>query len=63
VPHEAALFVEPDDAAGLTDAVRRLIEDRALRTRLSDAARHAARNLPTWRDSGELFSRVLEAVS
>lgn len=63
VPHEAALFVEPDDAAGLADALRRLIEDRLLRARLSDAARYAARNLPTWRDSGELFSRVLEAVS
>jgi glycosyltransferase involved in cell wall biosynthesis len=63
VPHEAAIFVEPDDAAGMTDALRRLIEGRALRTRLSAAACDAARNLPTWRDSGELFSRVLEAVS
>jgi glycosyltransferase involved in cell wall biosynthesis len=63
VPHEAALFVEPDDAAGLTDALRKLIENRSLRARLSAAARDAARNLPTWRESGELFSRVLEAVS
>lgn len=63
VPPEAALFVEPDDAAGLSDALRRLIEDRALRARLSAAACNAARNLPTWRESGELFSRVLEAVS
>lgn len=60
VPQDAALFVAPDDVEALTNALRDLIGDRALRERLSQGARNAAAALPTWRESGELFAKVLE---
>lgn len=63
VPQGAALFVAPDDADALADALRDLIGDRALRERLSQGARNAAADLPTWRHSGELFAKVLERFS
>jgi glycosyltransferase involved in cell wall biosynthesis len=62
VPPDAALFVGPDDVDGLAEALRRLIRDSDLRQRLSEGARHAAASLPTWKQSGELFSKVLESL-
>lgn len=62
VPQEAALFVAPDNVNDLAGALRRLIRDARLRERLSEGARNAASQLPTWSDSGALFSNVLERV-
>jgi glycosyltransferase involved in cell wall biosynthesis len=62
VPAEAGVLVPPDDAAALAAALRRLIEDRDARERLSAGARAAAERLPTWRGSAELFSRAIERV-
>ena len=39
---ETGLLVEPDDAPAMADALRRLVEDDALATRLADQARRHA---------------------
>jgi glycosyltransferase involved in cell wall biosynthesis len=61
VPANAGILVEPDDVLALSDALRRLITDPALRNVLATGARSGATALPTWRQSAELFSQVLAA--
>lgn len=57
------LLVPPDDVEALSAALRQLIEQPSERQRLGAAARDAARSFPTWRESGELFSKALEAIA
>ena len=59
VPPEAGVLVPPDDAAALVVALRRLIGDPAERARFASGARAAAKELPTWRGSAELFSAAI----
>jgi glycosyltransferase involved in cell wall biosynthesis len=63
VPHEAGLLVDAGDAAALADALHRAIIDPGLRRRLSEAARFAARQLPTWPQSAAIFAEALEALT
>ncbi len=63
VPAGAGVLVPPDDRGALARALRRLIENSDERRRLAARAREAARGLPTWRDSAEIFVRALEAVA
>jgi glycosyltransferase involved in cell wall biosynthesis len=63
VPPGAGVLVEPDDVAGLTSALRRLIENPAERAHLASGARAAAGSLPTWNDAGRLFSQALDLVA
>jgi glycosyltransferase involved in cell wall biosynthesis len=63
VPPDAGLLVAPDDVAALADALRRVIGDTGLRQRLASAARAAAPQLPTWRQSAEIFARALERLA
>jgi glycosyltransferase involved in cell wall biosynthesis len=63
VPAGAGVLVAPDDAAALAGALRRLIENLGARRRLATAARAAAAQLPTWRDSAIIFSRALEDLA
>jgi glycosyltransferase involved in cell wall biosynthesis len=60
VPAGAGILVEPDDVAGLTATLRRLIESPGERVRLATGARAAAASLPTWTDAGRLFSQALD---
>ena len=62
VPADTGLLVPPNNAAALAQALRRLIGDRAERQRLAINARAAAAQLPTWRDSAELFAGAIETV-
>jgi glycosyltransferase involved in cell wall biosynthesis len=62
VPAGTGLLVPPDDAAVLACALRRLIGDPAERQRLSENARAAAAQLPTWQDSARLFAGAVETV-
>ena len=56
--HErTALLVEPGDVGQLTDAIRRLLDDPALRERLADGARSAAVERHTWTRNAQ---RVLD---
>jgi glycosyltransferase involved in cell wall biosynthesis len=59
---EAALLVEPGDVEGLSGALALLLQDAALRERMSAAARRRAKSLPRWEDTAAGFLRVLEEV-
>jgi glycosyltransferase involved in cell wall biosynthesis len=60
--HEG-LIVEPGDIAALSDALRTLADDEAMRLRLGTAARERASTRPTWEQSAEMFvATVREAL-
>ena len=63
VPTDAGVLVAPDDVAAFASALRHLIGNPDERQRFADAARSAARQLPTWPESAKLFSRALETVT
>jgi glycosyltransferase involved in cell wall biosynthesis len=63
VPPAAGLLVAPGDVPALAQALRDVIGDAGLRQRMADAARAAAPQLPTWRQSAEIFTRALESVA
>jgi glycosyltransferase involved in cell wall biosynthesis len=57
---EAALLAPPDDAGALCEALNLLLEDSALRGRMSAAAYRRASHLPRWEETVAAFRRVLE---
>lgn len=59
VPSGAGMLVPPADAQSLTQALRSLIEDPALRAQLSQGARKAAALQPTWEASAARFGEIL----
>jgi len=63
VPADAGLLVDPGNVPALAEALRRVIGDADLRRRLASAARAAAPQLPTWRQSAEIFAGVLERLA
>jgi glycosyltransferase involved in cell wall biosynthesis len=63
VPAAAGVLVPPDEVDALALALRRLIENPDERHHLAIAARQAAAQLPTWRDSAAIFSRALEDLA
>jgi glycosyltransferase involved in cell wall biosynthesis len=63
VPHEAGMLVTPGDAAALAQALRHVLGDTGLRLRLAEAALVAARQLPTWSQSGVIFASALERLA
>jgi glycosyltransferase involved in cell wall biosynthesis len=63
VPPDAGLLVAPGDATALAQALRRIIGDDDLRRRLASAARAAAPQLPTWRQSAKIFAGALETLA
>jgi glycosyltransferase involved in cell wall biosynthesis len=60
---DAALLVPPDDPAALTQAVRRVLTDPALATRLAAAAQGRARTLPSVNAATEAALAVYREVS
>jgi glycosyltransferase involved in cell wall biosynthesis len=62
VPDGAGLLVTAGDEVALANALRAVINDAALRSRISRAALAAVAMLPTWRASGAAFARVLERL-
>jgi glycosyltransferase involved in cell wall biosynthesis len=63
VPPDAGLLVASGDIEALAEALRRVIGDAGLRRQLSDAARAAAPQLPTWRQSANIFAGALERLA
>jgi len=59
VPSGAGLLVPPGDVQRLTQALRSVIEDAALRAQLSQGARKAAALQPTWEESAVRFGEIL----
>ena len=59
VPADAGLLAEPGDISTLTLALKKIINDRAVREQLAIGARRVARIQPTWADSAQRFSDVL----
>jgi glycosyltransferase involved in cell wall biosynthesis len=56
---EAAILVAAGDVGALSGALDLLLEDPALRCRMSAAARRRADHLPRWEDTVAAFQRVL----
>ncbi len=63
VPRDAGLLVPVDDVAALSQALRRLITDRALRKTMSDAAWAAGQRLPRWSDTAAKIGGALSPRS
>ncbi len=63
VPADAGLLVAPGDIPAFAAALRHVIGDAEARRHLASAARAAAPRLPTWRQSAEIFARVLETLA
>jgi len=62
VPDSAALKVPPGDAVALQKALRRVMNDGALRRELADAAWLAGKGLPRWSDTAETIAKVIKEV-
>jgi glycosyltransferase involved in cell wall biosynthesis len=62
VGEEAAMLVPPGDVGALSGTLDLLLEDPALRSKMSDAARRRAKELPRWEDTVASFLRVLRDV-
>jgi glycosyltransferase involved in cell wall biosynthesis len=56
---EEGLTVPPGDVPGLAAALRRLVDEEELRSRMADAARRRAASFPTWEDSAALLFAAL----
>jgi glycosyltransferase involved in cell wall biosynthesis len=63
VPADAGLLVASGDVPALAEALRRVVGDAGLRRRLANAAHAAAPQLPTWRQSAEIFAGALERLA
>lgn len=63
VPDGAGLLVPVDDPAAFADALRRVVEDAALRAVMSRAAAAAGRLLPGWDHTARVASAVLARVA
>jgi len=62
-PEGAAIKVPPGDVAALSEAVRRVLADGALRRRLSDASWLAGQKLPRWEDTAARIAGVIEELA
>ena len=60
---ENGLLTEPGDRAGLAAALRRVLQDRALRERLADAALEECRRVYSWREVGRQIMEVYGQVA
>jgi glycosyltransferase involved in cell wall biosynthesis len=62
VGDDAGLLVPVGDLAALTEALRRVIGDTALRQRLAEGARRRRDRLPTWEDAAQRMATALERL-
>lgn len=60
VPEGAGVLVPPGDAAALSAALARVLDDAAVRAALRDGAIAARADLPTWAETAARFAAVLE---
>jgi glycosyltransferase involved in cell wall biosynthesis len=62
IPPDSGILIPPNDAAALAAALRAVIADGTRRQQYRDAARAAAKTLPTWRATAETIAQVIEAL-
>ena len=60
VPDAAAIKVPPGDVQALGPAIRRMLDDAALRRRMSDASWAAGQKLPRWEDTARTIADVIK---
>lgn len=63
VPPDAGRLVPPDDPAAFATALRGLLSDPVAHAGAVEAARSAARSLPSWDDTGRELLAVLDRVT
>jgi glycosyltransferase involved in cell wall biosynthesis len=63
VPAQAAVKVQPGDAAGLAEAIALLLREEGQRRRLAEAAYALAQDLPRWSDTAARIARVVRQVT
>lgn len=63
VPDGAALKVAPGDISALRDALRLVISDAELRSRLGEESWRAGKALPSWEDSARVIADVVRALT
>jgi glycosyltransferase involved in cell wall biosynthesis len=61
-PNAATLFATPGDVGTFREALRRVICDSELRSRLRDGAKEARDTLPTWDHAARQFMSVLRQI-
>jgi glycosyltransferase involved in cell wall biosynthesis len=62
VPSDAGLLVPPDDPVALADALNTVLTDAPKRAAMTAAAARAGARLPTWSDTAQTASAVLDAL-
>ncbi len=62
-PDAAAQKVVPGDANAFGQALRRVMEDSALRRGMAEASWNASLMLPTWDDAAKRIAAVLNTIS
>jgi glycosyltransferase involved in cell wall biosynthesis len=62
VPEGAGLLVPPGEARALAEALRQVMIEPGLRTRLMAGARAARHDLPSWHDAARAFAAELAAL-
>jgi glycosyltransferase involved in cell wall biosynthesis len=62
-PPQAALLVPPDDASACAGALRRLLQDPALRRSMGAAAHAHAATLPGWEDTARIVAETLARIA
>jgi glycosyltransferase involved in cell wall biosynthesis len=60
-PEAACLKLPPGDTMAMADALSHIMQDHALRQRLSDAAWQLAPTLPSWDETARIVADVLKA--
>lgn len=63
VPDAAALKVAPGDPLALSDAIARVLDDAALRRRMSEAAWAAGQALGRWEDTARLVAGAIRSIA
>ncbi|HXP74768.1 MAG TPA: glycosyltransferase family 4 protein [Stellaceae bacterium] len=63
VPPSAGLLVPPGDAAAFTEALRRFLDEPALRARLAAGARRAGARLPDWPQAVAGWAAALDRLT
>jgi len=62
VPETAGLLAKPGDVDSLLQALRKIMQDQALRQSLAQGALLAAERQPSWADSAALFEKAVECA-